>query len=74
MFHGTVTNALKALAAKDWRQFLIICRRHCIRKFMCYIIVRLDIFARVVFSRNFAYAKFGENKILAKCGNHSVFY
>ena len=26
-----------------------------------------EIFARVLFSRNFAYAKFRENKILAKC-------
>ena len=33
-----------------------------------------DIFARVLFSRNFAYAKFPENKILAKWRNHSVVY
>ena len=36
--------------------------------------VNSDIFARVLFSRNFAYAKFRENKILAKCRNHSVVY
>ena len=42
--------------------------------------VNLEIFAWVLFSRNFtysrnfAYAKFGENKILAKCQNHSVVY
>ena len=31
-------------------------------------------FVMVLFSRNFAYAKFGENKILAKLRNHSVDY
>ena len=36
--------------------------------------VNPEIFARVLFSRNFAYAKFGENKILAKWRNHSVVY
>ena len=30
--------------------------------------------ARVVFSQNFAYAKFRENKILAKWRNHSIVY
>ena len=34
--------------------------------------VNSEIFARVLFSRNFAYAKFGENKNLAKCRNQSV--
>ena len=29
-----------------------------------------EIFARVLFSQNFAYAKFPENKILMKWGNH----
>ena len=33
-----------------------------------------EIYARVIFSRNFAYAKFRENKILAKWRNHSVVY
>ena len=36
--------------------------------------VNPEIFARVLFSRNFAYAKFSENKILAKWRNHSVVY
>ena len=33
------------------------------------ISVNSEIFARVLFSRNFAYAKFRENKILAKWWN-----
>ena len=33
-----------------------------------------EIFARVLFSRNFAYAKLRENKILVKCQNHYVVY
>ena len=36
--------------------------------------VNSEIFARVLFTRNFAYAKFRENKILAKWRNHSVDY
>ena len=32
------------------------------------------IFARVLFSRNFAYAKFRENKILTNWRNHSVIF
>ena len=40
----------------------------CVAKFP----VSSEIFARVLFSRNFAYAKFRENKILAKWQNHSV--
>ena len=38
--------------------------------------VKSEIFARVLFSRNFAYAyaKLRENKILAKWRNHAVFY
>ena len=36
--------------------------------------VNSEIFMRVLFSRNFAYAKFRENNILAKCQNHSVVY
>ena len=36
--------------------------------------VSLEIFARVLFSRNFAYAKFHENKIQAKWQNYSVVY
>ena len=36
--------------------------------------VNSEFFARVLFSRNFAYSKFRENKILAKCRNHSVVY
>ena len=38
------------------------------------VTVDSEIFARVLFSRNFAYAKFRENKILAKPRNHSVIY
>ena len=39
---------------------------------MAYILftVNSEIFARVLFSRNFGYTKFHENKILAKCRNH----
>ena len=37
------------------------------------ITVNSEIFARVLFSRNFAYAKFRENKILMKWRYHSVF-
>ena len=33
--------------------------------------VNSEIFARTLFSRNFAYAKFRENKTLAECQNHS---
>ena len=33
-----------------------------------------EIFARTLFSQNFAYAKFRENKTLAKWQNYSVFY
>ena len=36
--------------------------------------VNLEIFPRVLFSRNFALAKFHENKILPKWRNHSVVY
>ena len=36
------------------------------------ITVNSNIFKRVLFSRNFTYAKFRENKILAKWRNHSV--
>ena len=36
--------------------------------------VNPEIFARILFSRNFAYAKFRENKILAKWRNHFVVY
>ena len=36
--------------------------------------VNSEIFARVLFSRNFAYAKLGENKILAKWRDLSVIY
>ena len=35
--------------------------------------VNSGIFTRVLFSRNFAYAKFRENKIVAKWRNHSVY-
>ena len=40
------------------------------------VTVNLEIFARTLFSRNFAYAyaKFRENKTLAKWQNHSVVY
>ena len=38
------------------------------------IIVNSEIFARVLFSRNFAYAKFRENQNLAKWRDHSVVY
>ena len=36
--------------------------------------VNSEIFARTLFSRNSAYAKFHENKTLAKWQNHSVVY
>ena len=36
--------------------------------------VNLKIFARILFSQNFAYAKFRENKILLKWRDHSVDY
>ena len=36
--------------------------------------VNSEIFEKVLFSRNFAYAKFRETKILAKWRNHSVVY
>ena len=36
--------------------------------------VNSEIFARTLFSRDFAYAKFRENKILAKGPNDSVIY
>ena len=36
--------------------------------------VNSEIFARTLFSRNFAYAKFRENKTLTKWQNHSVVY
>ena len=38
------------------------------------ITVNSEIFARTLFSRNFAYAKFREKKTLAKCQNHSIVY
>ena len=38
------------------------------------ITVNSEIFAKVLFSRNFAYAKFREYKVLAKCRNQSVIY
>ena len=39
-----------------------------------HVTVNLEIFARTLFSRNFAYAKFRENKTIAKWQNHSVVY
>ena len=36
--------------------------------------VNSEIFTRVLFSRNFEYAKFRENKILTKWRNHSFVY
>ena len=36
--------------------------------------VNSEIFARTLFSRNLAYAKFRKNKTLAKWQNHSVVY
>ena len=36
--------------------------------------VNFEVFTRTLFSRNFAYAKFPENKTLAKWQNHSVVY
>ena len=38
------------------------------------ITVNSEIFARVLFSRNFAYAKFRENKILTNWKNHSIVF
>ena len=37
-------------------------------------LVNLEIFVRTLFSRNFAYAKFREDKALAKWQNDSVVY
>ena len=39
---------------------------------MLVLTVNSEIFARVIFSRNFAYAKFRENIIVAKWRNHSM--
>ena len=39
-----------------------------------WILKNREIFARVLFSRNFAYAKFCENKIPTNLRNHSAFY
>ena len=39
-----------------------------------YIYCKFGNFVRVLFSRNLAYAEFGENKIVAKWRNHSVIY
>ena len=36
--------------------------------------VNSEIFARALFSRNFAYGRFRENKTLVKWQNHSVVY
>ena len=36
--------------------------------------VNSEIFARVLFSQNFAYAKFCENKTLMNWQNHSLVY
>ena len=36
--------------------------------------VNSEVFGRCLFSRNFAYAKFHENKYLPKWRNHSVVY
>ena len=38
------------------------------------MIVNSDIYARVLFLRNFAHAKFHENNILAQWRTHSVVY
>ena len=40
----------------------------------CIYTVNSEIFMRVLFSQNFAYAKFRENRILVKWRNHSVVY
>ena len=47
--------------------------RKCLFLLFLYIISS-EIFVIVLFSRNFTYAKFRENKILAKWQNHSVDY
>ena len=39
-----------------------------------HVTVNSEIFARILFSRNFAYVKFRENKTLVKWRNHSVVY
>ena len=41
---------------------------YCINVLLLQVTLNLEIFARVLFSRNFAYAKFCENKILEKWG------
>ena len=45
-----------------------------IDRHMCKTTVDSESFARFLFSRNFTYAKFRENKILTKWRNHSVVY
>ena len=44
------------------------------RTYSAFVTVNSEIFARTLFSRNFAYAKFRENITLAKWRNHSVVY
>ena len=41
---------------------------------ICKYTVNLKNFTRILFTQNFAYAKFHENKILAKWQNHYAIY
>ena len=56
-------------------RFCVWITRFPVLSFCKYLVtVNPEFFARILFSRNFAYAKFRENKILAKLRNHSVVY
>ena len=61
LFHGVVFGVSSKLA-------IIMLRKREL------VTVISEIFARVLFSRNFAYAKFRENNILTNWRNHSVVY
>ena len=47
---------------------------YCLVMPICLNTVNLEIFVRVLFLRNFAYAKFRENKIPTNWRDHSVVY
>ena len=55
-------------------RFWSVCMYGCVKPTYTLATVNLEIFERVLFSRNFAYAKFHENKILTNWRNHSVVF
>ena len=70
-------NALIRLGERPGRSESLLCDLNS----LCYFLschgsntVKSEIFARTLFSRNFAYAKFRENKTLTKWQNYSVVY